>query len=171
MNKQINIYEEASCCLLCKDAPCTKACKTGDPARAIRAIRFDNHKPALRWVKDCSDDDLKRAEEACIHYNWPSVASANSIRLWVNRCHRLRILTTWIATRLYIRRLTATSVSVAAAVTCRAWTAVTRPSTSTCPLASPVSSAPSVWTSISADWSAPRRHRRYQANQHEIGYI
>ena len=67
----LNIYEEASRCLLCKDAPCTKACKTGDPARAIRAIRFDNHKPALRWVKDCSDDDLERAEQACIHYNWP----------------------------------------------------------------------------------------------------
>ena len=69
--RQINIYEEASRCLLCQDAPCTKACKTGDPARAIRAIRFDNHKPAMRWVKDCSDDDLERAEKACIHYNWP----------------------------------------------------------------------------------------------------
>jgi len=69
--KRINIYEEASRCLLCQDAPCTKACKTGDPARAIRAICFDNHKPALRWVKDCSDDDLERAEQACIHYNWP----------------------------------------------------------------------------------------------------
>ena len=66
-----NIYEEASRCLLCQDAPCTKACKTGDPARAIRAIRFDNHKPALQWVKDCTDADLERAEEACIHYNWP----------------------------------------------------------------------------------------------------
>ena len=71
MNKGMNIYEEASRCLLCQDAPCTKACKTGDPARAIRAIRFDNHKPALRWVKDCSDADLERAEQACIHYNWP----------------------------------------------------------------------------------------------------
>ena len=69
--KKINVYEEASRCLLCQDAPCTKACKTGDPARAIRAIRFDNHKPALRWVKDCSDGDLERAEQACIHYNWP----------------------------------------------------------------------------------------------------
>ena len=69
--RKINIYEEASRCLLCQDAPCTKACKTGDPARAIRAIRFDNHKPALRWVKDCSDADLERAEQACIHYNWP----------------------------------------------------------------------------------------------------
>ena len=69
--RKVNIYEEANRCLLCQDAPCTKACKTGDPARAIRAIRFDNHKPALRWVKDCSDDDLERAERACIHYNWP----------------------------------------------------------------------------------------------------
>ena len=71
MNKLINIYEEASRCMLCQDAPCTKACKTGDPARAIRAIHFDNHKPALRWIKDCSDADLERAEKACIHYNWP----------------------------------------------------------------------------------------------------
>ena len=68
---KLNIYEEASRCLLCQDAPCTKACKTGDPARAIRAIRFDNHKPALRWVKECSDADLERAQQACIHYNWP----------------------------------------------------------------------------------------------------
>ena len=69
--RKINIYEEANRCLLCQDAPCTKACKNGDPARAIRAIRFDNHKPALRWVKDCSDADLERAEQACVHYNWP----------------------------------------------------------------------------------------------------
>lgn len=32
---KLNVYEEASRCLLCQDAPCTKACKTGDPARAI----------------------------------------------------------------------------------------------------------------------------------------
>ena len=64
-------YEEANRCLLCQDAPCTKAAKHGDPARAIRAIRFDNHKPALRWIADCSDADLERAEQACIHYNWP----------------------------------------------------------------------------------------------------
>ncbi len=69
--RKVNVYEEAQRCLLCLDAPCTKACKRGDPARAIRAIRFDNHKPALRWVKDCTDADLERAEEACIHYNWP----------------------------------------------------------------------------------------------------
>ena len=68
---KLNIYEEASRCLLCQDAPCTKACATGDPARAIRAIRFDNHKPALRWVKNCTDADLERAEQACIHPGGP----------------------------------------------------------------------------------------------------
>ena len=68
---KLNIYEEASRCLLCEDAPCTRACATGDPARAIRAIRFDNHKPALRWVNDCTDEDLERAEQACIHPGGP----------------------------------------------------------------------------------------------------
>ncbi len=57
--------------MLCKDAPCTKACKTGDPARAIRAIRFDNAKNAWRWVEGCSDADLEQAELACIHYDQP----------------------------------------------------------------------------------------------------
>ena len=65
----MNIYEEAKRCLLCEDAPCTKACGKGDPARAIRAIRFDNTKNAMRWIKDCSDEDLERAESACIHYD------------------------------------------------------------------------------------------------------
>lgn len=70
MSRRMNIYEEAGRCLLCQDAPCTKTCTTGDPARAIRAIRFDNHKPALSWVKDCSDADLERAEQACILHPW-----------------------------------------------------------------------------------------------------
>ena len=69
--KRLNIYEEAGRCLLCQDAPCTKACANGDPARAIRAIRFDNHKLASRWIADCTDADLERAEQACIHHNWP----------------------------------------------------------------------------------------------------
>lgn len=67
----IHIHEEASRCLLCEDAPCTKACKKGDPARAIRAIRFDNEKNAWRWIADCTEADLQKAEEACIHYDRP----------------------------------------------------------------------------------------------------
>ena len=67
----LHINEEAARCLLCEDAPCTKACTTGDPARAIRAIRFDNAKNAWRWTVGCHDEDLERAEQACIHYDKP----------------------------------------------------------------------------------------------------
>ena len=57
--------------MLCADAPCSRACKNGDPARAIRAIRFDNLKMAGQWVAACSEEDLLAAEEACIHYDRP----------------------------------------------------------------------------------------------------
>ena len=67
----LHIHEEAARCLLCDDAPCTKACATGNPARAIRAIRFDNEKNAWQWVEGCSPADLERAEQACIHYDQP----------------------------------------------------------------------------------------------------
>ena len=67
----LHIKEEATRCLLCEDAPCTKACQTGDPARALRAIRFDNDRQAWRWTQACSDADLERAEQACIHYDRP----------------------------------------------------------------------------------------------------
>ncbi len=67
----LHINEEVARCLLCNDAPCSKVCAQGDPARAIRAIRFDNAKNAWRWFGDCSDDDLLAAENACIHYDHP----------------------------------------------------------------------------------------------------
>ncbi|MCR5819499.1 MAG: NAD-dependent dihydropyrimidine dehydrogenase subunit PreA [Bacteroidaceae bacterium] len=67
----LHIQEEAARCLLCMDAPCTKACANGDPARAIRAIRFDNSKNAWRWFEACTDKDLQLAEQACIHYDRP----------------------------------------------------------------------------------------------------
>lgn len=70
-NHHLFIREEAARCLLCEDAPCTKACAKGDPARAIRAIRFDNEKNAWQWLVDCSDADLERAEMTCIHYDRP----------------------------------------------------------------------------------------------------
>ena len=58
-------------CLLCADAPCSKVCKNGDPARAIRAIRFDNEKLAGQWIAQCTDEELEAAERACIHYDRP----------------------------------------------------------------------------------------------------
>ena len=63
--------EEAARCLLCANAPCTQVCKNGDPARAIRSIRFGNEKIAGRWVAQCTDDELEAAEKACIHYDRP----------------------------------------------------------------------------------------------------
>ena len=65
------IQEEAARCLLCAEAPCSKACRGGDPARAVRAVRFDNQELAGRWVKDCTPEDLDAAEKACIHYDRP----------------------------------------------------------------------------------------------------
>ncbi len=71
MKNRLHIQEEAARCLLCEDAPCTKACGKGDPARAIRAIRFDNSQNAHRWISECTDTDLEHAEQACIHYDRP----------------------------------------------------------------------------------------------------
>ncbi len=65
------IHEEARRCLLCKDAPCKKACAKGDPARAVRAIRFDNESLAGKWLGPCTDGELEAAEKACIHYDRP----------------------------------------------------------------------------------------------------
>ena len=67
----MHIKEEASRCLLCVDAPCSKQCKKGDPARAIRAIRFGNEALAGSWVAECNDQELEAAERACIHYDRP----------------------------------------------------------------------------------------------------
>ncbi len=67
----MKLHEEAARCLLCQDAPCTKACGTGDPARAVRAIRFGNSKLAAGWLQGCTAEDLERAEKACIHYDMP----------------------------------------------------------------------------------------------------
>ncbi len=67
----MNIQEEAARCLFCADAPCSKACKKGDPARAVRAVRFGNEAIARQWVEKADEADLEAAEKACIHYDYP----------------------------------------------------------------------------------------------------
>ena len=67
----LKIKEEAARCLYCEHAPCTKACSAGDPARAIRAIRFENERLAAQWFAPCTRADLEAAEQACIHYDQP----------------------------------------------------------------------------------------------------
>ena len=71
MEKKLHIDEEAARCLLCASAPCSKACKNGDPARALRAVRFGNKLLAKQWIADCDADDLAAARRACIHYDYP----------------------------------------------------------------------------------------------------
>lgn len=71
MNHKINIHEESARCLFCADAPCSKVCKNGDPARALRAVRFGNDALAGKWVEACTESDLEAAENACIHYDRP----------------------------------------------------------------------------------------------------
>ena len=67
----MHIREEAARCLFCADAPCSKACVKGDPARAVRAVRFGNEALARQWVAGCDDAALEAAERACIHYDRP----------------------------------------------------------------------------------------------------
>ena len=68
---QISIQEEAARCLLCENAPCSKACGKGDVARSIRAVRFGNEAIARQWLEGCDVSDLEKAEQACIHYDRP----------------------------------------------------------------------------------------------------
>lgn len=45
--------EEASRCLLCEDAPCSKGCPAGtDPAKFIRSLRFKNIKGAAETIRE-----------------------------------------------------------------------------------------------------------------------
>ncbi|EJE7233389.1 FAD-binding protein [Clostridium sporogenes] len=45
--------EEASRCLLCHDAPCTKACPAGtDPGKFIRSLRFRNFKGSVTTIRE-----------------------------------------------------------------------------------------------------------------------
>lgn len=47
------VIEEASRCLLCHDAPCSKVCPAGtDPAKFIRSVRFRNFKGAAEVVRE-----------------------------------------------------------------------------------------------------------------------
>ena len=65
----MNIRDESARCLLCANAKCTNACpKRFDPARMIRAVRFDNAHCAAKYVNDniCAECDGK-CESACIH--------------------------------------------------------------------------------------------------------
>ena len=56
-NFELVIREEASRCLLCHDAPCSKACPAGtNPAKFIRSLRFENPKGAIETIKEIAEE-------------------------------------------------------------------------------------------------------------------
>jgi dihydropyrimidine dehydrogenase (NAD+) subunit PreT len=51
----LNAIDEASRCLLCHDAPCSKACPAGtNPEKFIRSIRFRNVKGAIETIREAN---------------------------------------------------------------------------------------------------------------------
>ncbi|MGN1114165.1 MAG: NAD-dependent dihydropyrimidine dehydrogenase subunit PreA [Oscillospiraceae bacterium] len=73
MQRKLVISEEASRCLLCENPVCTKACPKGlDPARAVRAVRFENTENAGSFINcvSCKDCDAP-CQKACVHYDQP----------------------------------------------------------------------------------------------------
>ncbi len=65
---------EAARCLLCHDAPCTKACPRGlDPARFVRSVRFERPLGALAHMEPgCACEECEApCETACVHPDFP----------------------------------------------------------------------------------------------------
>lgn len=58
---------DISKCLLCHEATCAKACPSFDPARVIRALRFDNEAGALNMLpaEDVCSNCGKLCESVC----------------------------------------------------------------------------------------------------------
>lgn len=68
---ELMMHREPAKCMLCVEAPCTANCPKGlDPARAIRALRFQNKAQASAILNHttCQDCDAP-CETACIHYD------------------------------------------------------------------------------------------------------
>lgn len=68
--------------MLCESAPCTAACTAGaDPARGLRAVRFENELGAGAFLgADCTGCGAP-CEAACIHYDYPIRIKAVAERL------------------------------------------------------------------------------------------
>ena len=64
MRNPVVEFSQISRCLLCHDAPCTKVCPQVDPARILRAIRFENDLGAAMLLPD--DDICSTCGSVCV---------------------------------------------------------------------------------------------------------
>ena len=64
MRNPIMEFSQVSQCLLCHDAPCTKVCLGADPARILRALRFENDLCAARLLPN--NDICSTCDSVCV---------------------------------------------------------------------------------------------------------
>lgn len=69
----MKINEEAARCMLCASPKCSEACpKKLDPARMLRAVRYENSECAAEFIdKTVCAECSGFCEMACIHYDFP----------------------------------------------------------------------------------------------------
>ena len=64
MRNPVVEFSQVSRCLLCHDAPCTRVCPGTDPARILRALRFENDLGAAQLLPD--DDICSTCGSVCV---------------------------------------------------------------------------------------------------------
>ena len=68
--KDISLKEDVAGCLLCNDAPCSKACPYSvEPDSIIRSLIFENKLGAVNKLPNpmpCENCDTKPCKEACL---------------------------------------------------------------------------------------------------------
>ena len=87
--KDIIMAQEAARCMLCTDAPCTAACSRSlDPAKAVRAIRFDNSSVAGAYInKESCADCPAQCQSACTHFDRPIRIKETALNLKASELH------------------------------------------------------------------------------------
>jgi len=91
--KDISLIEEVGGCLLCNDAPCTKACPHGvEVDTIIRSLRFENRSGAanrLSKVNPCITCDSKSCMDNCLKSKINRPVAINEIMENLSSCDKV----------------------------------------------------------------------------------